>query len=551
MKLKPIFMKILLILLVLWGSVCDGQIVTTIAGSTVAGFSGDGGAASAALFYTPYGLAIDKHGNLYVEDDNRIRKINTSGIISTIAGNGTATYGGNGTLATSSGFGSLYNIAIDSTGNIFVVDNSLGIRKIDTSGIVNNYAGTGINGFTSDGIPATSSRLNVPWTCATDKFGNLFIADQFNHRIRKVNAAGIITTFAGTGIPGYSGDGGPASNAQLSTPVVAAFDKQGNLLISDSAGRFIRKVDTSGIITTIAGNGHPSFAGDGGPATVAQFAVSSICVNTLGVIYICDEYNFRIRKINKHGIITTVAGNGVSAYSGDGGPATAAELTAPYCLTIDSIGNVYFTGDQNVVRKISGNHIPFFLSGDSLVLHACMNDVDSMIDSALMISDADTGQDLHLILLSGPNHGTASINYNAISTGAGLLPIGLSYTPVIGFSGIDTFTVRVDDEINSSTATVYVNVNPCTTGFSNTSGPSDIGLHIFPNPNTGMFYCILNSPSKEEVVFRITDILGRNFMESKGTSNNQLEFHIPLEHGIYYLSAISEKGVWSTMVIKQ
>ena len=111
-----------------------------------------------------------------------------------------------------------------------------------------------------------------------------------------------------------------------------------------------------------------------------------------------------------------------------------------------------------MVRKISGNHFPFFLNGDSLVIQACMNEVDSMIDSALMISDADTGQDLHLILLSGPNHGTASINYNTISTGSGLLPIGLSYTPVIGFSGIDTFTVRVDDEINSALSSMKTNL---------------------------------------------------------------------------------------------
>ncbi|MGH2768211.1 MAG: hypothetical protein ACRDIF_04545, partial [Actinomycetota bacterium] len=221
------------------------------------------------------------------------------------------------------------------------------------SGFISTVAGTGSSGYSGDGGPAASARMKGPRTLAVDSEGNIFIADTMNHRIRKVDSSGIITTVAGTGSAGYSGDGGPATKARLYWPHDVAVDASGNLYIADSANQVIRKVDPSGIITTVAGTGSAGYSGDGGPATGAKLnEPRGGAVDAAGNIYISDRRNHRIRKVDSSGIITTVAGTGSAGYGGDGGPATAAKLDGARGVGLDGSGNIYIadTGNHRIRR---------------------------------------------------------------------------------------------------------------------------------------------------------------------------------------------------------
>jgi sugar lactone lactonase YvrE len=219
---------------------------------------------------------------------------------------------------------------------------------------ITTIAGTGGYGGSGDGGPATSAQLWDPRGVAVDSDGNIYIADPGNYRIRKVDSSGNITTFAGNGTPGYSGDGESATSAQLNNPNGIAVDSLGNIYIADQYNYRIRKVDSDGKITTIAGNGTPGYSGDGGPATSAQlYNPSGVAVDSDGNIYIADNNNYRVRKVDSSGKITTFAGTGTAGYSGDGGPATLAQLNWPYGVAVDSVGNIYIADrSNNRIRKV-------------------------------------------------------------------------------------------------------------------------------------------------------------------------------------------------------
>ena len=245
---------------VFWLMPVWGQGPCTAGIETVAGYVplGDGGAATAAALMNPGGVAVDAAGTLYIADtdNNRIRKVTTAGVITTVAGNGLAGAGGDGGQAVFASLHSPHGVAVDAAGNLYIADTDNNrIRKVTPAGIITTVAGTGISGHSGDGGPATAARLNYPVGVAVDAAGNLYIADTGNSRIRKVTPAGVITTLAGTGIGGYSGDGGPATAAQLKYPFGVAVDAAGNLYIADSGNNSIRKVTPAGIITTVAGNG--------------------------------------------------------------------------------------------------------------------------------------------------------------------------------------------------------------------------------------------------------------------------------------------------------
>ena len=245
-------------------------IITIVAGTGGLGFNGDGIAATAANLQTPSGVAVDGSGNLFIADtlNNRIRKVDVlTGIISTVAGTGTFGFNGDGILATTARVGNPIRVTLDGSGNIFIADsNSNRIRKVDAlTGLISTVAGTGVSGFNGDGILATTASLSGPSGVAPDGSGNLFIADQGNQRIRKVDAlTGIISTVAGTGTFGFNGDGILGTNATLSSPWGVAVDGSGNLLIADQRNNRIRKVDAlTGLISTVAGTGGTVFNGDG------------------------------------------------------------------------------------------------------------------------------------------------------------------------------------------------------------------------------------------------------------------------------------------------
>ncbi len=331
------------------------QTVTTIAGNGATGFlsgayGGDGVAATAALLYYPSGLAYDATGNLYIADsrNHRVRKIDVSGIITTFAGTGVSGYSGDGGAATAAEMGYPESIAIDATGNIYVSDHwEACVRKIDAAGIITTVAGTGVYGYSGDGGPATAAMLDNPCHVQVDGAGNLYICDWVNARVRKVSTAGIITTIAGNGTAPFSGDGGPATAAGM-RPSSTLIDATGNILVCDGVNRRVRKIDAAGIITTIAGSGGDGYSGDGGPATAAQFRyMVGMVFDATGNLLVADQNNSVIRKINTSGIITTIAGTGTSGYSGDGGPATAAEFRYPTMMLFNPAGQLLISDLQN------------------------------------------------------------------------------------------------------------------------------------------------------------------------------------------------------------
>ena len=338
----------------------QAQNISTIAGigSPINGFSGDGGLATKATLGYPDAIAFDAAGNKYIADtwNNRIRKIDLNGMITTYAGKGSQGYSGDGLLATKAELNGPNALVIDTSGNLYISDaNNFCIRKVDAKGFITTVVGGGINGL-GDGGPATSAQLQFPYGVTLDAIGNLYIADFSDHRIRKVDRNGIITTVAGNGTAGYNGDNILAVNAELNYPAGVAVDAKGNLYISDNTNQLIRKVDTDGVITTIAGTkGVKSFSGDGGLATKATLKYPcGITLDALGNIIFSDQNNYRIRKINAtDGTISTIAGNGYG-FGGDGGLATKALLATPYGVSFDGAGNLYI-GDHgnNCIREVT------------------------------------------------------------------------------------------------------------------------------------------------------------------------------------------------------
>jgi uncharacterized protein (TIGR03437 family) len=339
---------------------CYGQgVISSVAGNGSLVFSGDGGPATKAGIGIPPDVAVDRAGNLYIVDrsNNRIRKVDTSGTISTFAGNGVSDFSGDGGPATSAALFLPIAVAVDGAGTVYIADGgSNGLRKVDTSGIINS-------------VPIISSflsRIASPGGMTVDSAGNVYISDLNGSAIYKLDKAGVLTTVAG-GAFGFSGDGGPATKAALNFPSGVAVDSAGNIYFADKGNNRVRKVDTKGIITTFAGTGRAGFSGDGGPATSAKLglnltaAFQGVAVDSAGDVYIADPQNNRIRMVNPSGIISTFAGNGGpfatgSLGNGDGGPPASAAVVTPYGVTVDSAGNVFIadTG-HGAIRKVTGS----------------------------------------------------------------------------------------------------------------------------------------------------------------------------------------------------
>jgi sugar lactone lactonase YvrE len=319
-------------------------------------------------------VAVDANGNLFIADSSYVRKVDTNGLITTVAGNGASGYSGDGGAATNASMKNPQGVALDALGNLFIADeNNQRIRKVDTNGLITTVAGNGSYGYSGDGGAATNASLYYPAGTALDALGNLFIADEDNQRIRKVDTNGIITTVAGNGSYGYSGDGGAATNASLRDPVGVAVDAYGNLFIADSF--YVRKVDTNGLITTVAGNGVQTYSGDGGAATNASlWYPESVAVDASGNLFIADRLNSRIRMVNAGGLITTVAGNGSYGYSGDGGAATNASLNYPDGVAVAASGDLFIADSFNGrVREVIPDSGPLTLALNGVTLNNAGN----------------------------------------------------------------------------------------------------------------------------------------------------------------------------------
>ena len=376
-------------------------IISTVAGTGSYGYSGDGGRAASAQLYTPMGVAVDASGNLYIADRSnyRIRMVSTSGIITTVAGNGKCCYSGDGGPATSAEL-EPSGVALDATGNLYLTDwGGARIRVVSTSGFISTVAGTGALGFSGDGGPATRSNVDSPAGITTDNSGNIYIADVGNARIRVVSG-GIMNTLVG----GATGDGGLGVFGSFNQPFGIARDSAGNTYIADTYNNRVRKVTVSGAIMTVAGSGMAGFSGDGGPATGANlYRPMAVAVDAADNVYIGDEYNYRVRKVDSSGKITTVAGTGTSGNTGDGGTATNARIGAVYGLTFDAAGNLYIADASNsVIRKVdasgfittvAGSGTSGGFSGDGgLATNARLSSPEGMaIDSSGNLYIADRG----------------------------------------------------------------------------------------------------------------------------------------------------------------
>ena len=310
-------------------------IITTVAGTGSAGFSGDGGLATSARLNAPRTLDVDRNGNQYIIDtlNHRVRRVDTAGRITTIAGTGSAGFAGDGGPATSARLNTPHGIVLDAAGNVYIADPpNQRIRKVDTSGRITTVAGNGSSGYNGDGIPATSARLNYPKGVEIGPDGLLYIADNNNHRVRAVDAGGIIRTVAGTGSSGFSGDGGPATAARLAEPRNVDFGPDGSLYIVDQVNDRIRRVGPGGTISTFA----------------SGFGLArDVAVDGAGNVYVADESRSRVYRVDPAGTVSTFAGTGSSGDSGDGGAATAARLDHPRGVAWDAVRGVVLIADTS------------------------------------------------------------------------------------------------------------------------------------------------------------------------------------------------------------
>ena len=457
------------------GSCAPGNIISTFAGSHASGYSGDGGIASAATIGSPFGVAADAAGNVYIADyfNNAVRKVSHAGIITTIAGTGVAGYNGDNMPATAAQLNGPMGVTLDASGNIYIADKfNERVRKIDTDGNITTIAGTGYHGgyggydYNNEG-PATAANLTYPASVALDCSGNIYIADMGSETIRKIDGSGTIHCFAGTYAGGYNGDGIAATTAQLNSPSCVLADCSGNVYIADAWNNRVRKVTTDGNITTIAGNGTGAYSGDGSAATAASLWIpNGITFDACGNLYICDWQNNAVRLLASDGNISTFAGSNTRGYDGDGHAKDSAQLYLPASLAIDGLGNIYIADyGNNVIRAIGAtdSSLPverMYIVGTTQDLIVCANSTTS-INEMLSVNDVMSGNHETWSVSIQPHHGMVG-GFNASSTSrTGInTPSGLSYTPEAGFTGTDSFTIVMSDGITAASTTVNVTILP-------------------------------------------------------------------------------------------
>ena len=327
---------------------------STVAGTgNSPGLSGDGGPAAQAQFNTPLRVALDQAGGVYLVDflNYSVRKVDPRGVVTTVAGNGSFGFSGDGGPALGSQLSAIRDIAFDGNGNLFIADsNNSRVRMVDTRGVITTFAGNGSVGYSGDGGPATLARFNFPVGLAVDSANNVYVADAGNGTIRKITrSTGVISTFAGTGLSsltGWSGEGLAATRAQLGAPYSLGFDPRGNLIFADIGASRLVRIGADGRVVTLRTN----------------FSAQNLFVDASGTIYFPDYITHSVQKILPEGSLLWVAGNGNSGYAGDGGPGTAAQLARPYGVAVDAAGNVFIAeAGSSVIRRMTPE--PFSIGG--------------------------------------------------------------------------------------------------------------------------------------------------------------------------------------------
>ena len=424
--------------------------ITTVAGNGSGGVAGDGAQATAAGLAFPSGVALDSAGDLFIADyaNNRVREVNhATGLITTVAGGGSQGLGDDG-QATAAELDHPFGVTVDSAGNLFIADSGDNrIREVNlTTGAITTVAGNGTDGYNGDNFQATAAGLDAPFGVAVDSTGDLFIGDLNNARVREVNlATGIITTVAGDGTSGYGGDGGLATAAELGSPIAVAVDSSGDLFIGDVGDSVVREVNlASGAITTVAGNGnkHGDNSGDGGPATAADLGVPiGVAVDSAGDLFIADVGNDVIDEVNlATGLITTVAGNGTTGYGGDNGPATATNLSFPAGVAVDFAGDLFIADTENGrIREIA--------SGVAAVTVTASATTPASTTTTVAASSTTYGSDGNAALtanVTADSPSTATVNEGSVT-----------FTIVCGSSTVGAFT---SGTVTNGTVTDWVDL---------------------------------------------------------------------------------------------
>ena len=480
-------------------------IIETVAGNNVQGFSGDGGLATNASIGWSSGIAIDSAGNIYIADtDNyRVRKVSAAtGLITTLAGNGSFTVSGLGGPATAAGIGAPVAVAVDNAQNVYILTLTTLSKVSASNGTISLIAGTGEAGFAGDGGPATAARFDRAYGVAVDSLGNIYIADSGNDRIRKISPAGDISTVAGTGEAGFAGDGGPATSAQLNGPDCVAVDRLGNVFFVDMANNRVREISVStGDISTVAGPGTMGDLGDGGSATSAFIGQPyGIALDQAGNLYLADSTD-RIREVTiADGKISTIAGNGTTGISGDFGPAVAAQIEFIYGVAVNASGYVYILQSATGTVRAIGPGVaqnpssyavnisssdPKPVMGESVTLTAkvmsnfnlpAINGTVSWFNGSTSLGESAVDAiGNSSIIVALPNGGTQTITATYEGTPGGFGTLALPVTGV-GLTGpASSLTIA-----SAGSASMNLSVN----AYNGFTGPVDLSCSGLPVPGS-------------------------------------------------------------------
>jgi trimeric autotransporter adhesin len=574
--------------LLLAASGVHAQTISTFAGDGISTSAGDGGAATAASFYYPSSVTRDAAGNTYVIEGSYIRKIDASGTISTIVGDGTSGFSGDGGPATAASFrigDDFSDIVIDNAGNLYFTDvfNNR-IRKVSPAGIISSIAGTASATFGGDGGPATAADLYRPYGLALDDDGFMYIADSRNHVVRKIDmVSGIINTVAGTSSsPGYGGDGGTATAATLRNPTSVAVDAAGNIYIAETGNHTIRRVAAAtGNITTIVGDGTSGSAGDGGAATAARLNYpTNVSVDPAGNIFIADLGNDAVRKINTSGIISTVVGtNGTSGFSGDGGAATAATLNSATDFFLASNGDMYVTDANNYrVRLVTAASIA--LSGTSSSCIAGTNTLAAATTGGVWSSGNTAVATVSAAgVVTAVSAGTATISYGmGLGFGSTVYTVNPAPVPVVSGAGASLSVAGSfvtyqwllgGSPISGATSATYIAATDGSyavtvtdaNGCAGTSAPqvvSGVGVNeiltsatlaIYPNPAVdGSFVMDVPAGQSEALTIIITDIIGKTVFQTTALSGSRISVKLNVPAGMYMIQAANTQTKYNTKI---